>query len=51
MGKNANTILTIARGYLGCKESNGSHKQIIDVYNSHKPLARSYKVKYTGSWC
>ena len=51
MGKNANTILTIARGYLGCKESNGSHKQIIDVYNSHKPLARSYKVKYTDSWC
>lgn len=51
MGKNANTILTIARGYLGCKESNGSHKKIIDLYNSHKPLARSYKVKYTDSWC
>lgn len=51
MAKTANTILTIARGYLGCKESNGSHKKIIDLYNSHKPLARSYKVKYTDSWC
>lgn len=51
MGKNANTILTIARGYLGCKESNGSHRQIIDLYNSHKPLSRGYKVKYTDSWC
>lgn len=51
MGKNANTILTIARGYLGCRESNGSHRQIIDLYNSHKPLSRGYKVKYTDSWC
>lgn len=51
MGKNANTILDIARGWLGCKESNGTHKKIIDVYNAHKPLARGYKVKYTDSWC
>lgn len=51
MGKNANTILTVARGWLGCKESNGTHKKIIDVYNAHKPLARGYKVKYTDSWC
>lgn len=51
MAKTANTILGIARGWLGCKESDGSHKKIIDVYNSHKPLARGYKVKYTDSWC
>lgn len=51
MGKNANTILNIARGWIGRKESNGSHKEIIDVYNSHKPLSRGYKVKYTDSWC
>lgn len=51
MAKTANTILDIARGWLGCKESNGSHKKIIDLYNSHKPLARGYKVKYTDSWC
>ena len=51
MGKTANTILEVARGWLGCKESNGTHKKIIDVYNAHKPLARGYKVKYTDSWC
>ena len=51
MGKNANTILDIGRGWLGCKESNGTHKKIIGVYNAHKPLARGYKVKYTDSWC
>ena len=40
-----------ARKYIGCKQSNGTHKQIIDIYNNHKPLARSYAVKYTDAWC
>lgn len=51
MAKNAKTILDIARGWIGRKESNGSHREIIDVYNNHKPLSRGYKVKYTDSWC
>lgn len=37
--------------YLGCKESDGSHKKIIDLYNSHTPLAQGYKMKYTDAWC
>ena len=40
-----------ARKYIGCKESDGTHKQIIDIYNNHKPLARGYAVKYTDAWC
>lgn len=44
-------IVSIAQSYIGCKESDGSYKQIIDLYNSHKPLARGYKVKYTDAWC
>lgn len=44
-------ILKIAEAWLGVKESDGTHKAVIDVYNSHKPLARGYKVKYTDSWC
>ncbi len=51
MGKSASKIVTQARSWLGCKESDGSHKKIIDVYNGHKPLARGYKVKYTDAWC
>ena len=39
------------RDWLGKKESNGSHKEIIDIYNSYTPRARGYKVKYTDSWC
>ena len=34
-------IVDTAVAWLGCKESDGSHKQIIDVYNAHKPLALS----------
>lgn len=44
-------VVSIMEGWLGCKESNGSHKKIIDLYNKHKPLARNYKVKYTDAWC
>ena len=47
----AKSVIKIAKSFLGCKESDGSHKKIIDIYNSHKPLARSYPVKYTDSWC
>ena len=47
----AETVLSAARAWIGCNEADGSHKQIIDVYNSHKPLARGYAVKYTDSWC
>lgn len=44
-------VVSIAVSYIGCKESNGTHKPIIDLYNSHKPLARGYPVKYTDAWC
>ena len=46
-----NVIVKQAQNWLGRKESDGSHKKIIDVYNSHKPLARGYKLKYTDAWC
>ena len=44
-------VVQTAQVYLGCKESDGSHRKIIDGYNAHKPLARGYLVKYTDSWC
>ena len=27
-------VVEIAKGWLGCKESDGSHKKIIDTYNA-----------------
>lgn len=44
-------VVSIAQGYIGCNENDGSHKKIIDLYNSHTPLARGYKVQYTDAWC
>lgn len=51
MSKSASKIIAQAVSWLGYKESDGSHKKIIDVYNGHKPLARGYAVKYTDAWC
>ena len=30
------------RGWLGCKESDGSHRKIIDIYNHYKSLPRDH---------
>lgn len=51
MSATANEVLNIARSWLGYSEANGKFKEIVDVYNSHKPLARGYALKYTDAWC
>lgn len=47
----ASQIIKKATEWLGFNEADGSHKQIIDIYNARRPLPRGYKVKYTDSWC
>ncbi len=44
-------LVDTAAAWLGRKESDGSHREIIDIYNAHRPLARGYKVTYTDPWC
>lgn len=51
MSKFASKVVEQAKAWLGKNEKDGSHKEIIDVYNSHRPLARGYKVSYTDAWC
>lgn len=51
MQTDVNTILNIARNWVGRNEHDGSHKVIIDTYNKQKKLPRNYRVKYTDSWC
>lgn len=51
MGKYASEVINQAKAWIGKKESNGSHKEIIDLYNTQNPLPYGYKVKYTDSWC
>lgn len=51
MAKYASKVVKLAQSWIGKNEADGSHKEIIDIYNNHKPLARNYKVKDTDSWC
>lgn len=44
-------LVATAIQYLNCNEFDGTHKQIIDIYNNHKPLPRGYAVQYTDPWC
>lgn len=44
-------VISIMKGWIGCKESDGSHKKILDIYNSHKPLPRGAKMLNTYAWC
>ena len=37
--------------YIGCSDKLGTHKPIIDKYNTLNPLPRKYKMKYTDYWC
>ncbi len=51
MAKTRTALVAQAQAWIGKKEADGSHRAIIDVYNAHRPLARSYKVTYTDAWC
>lgn len=39
------------QAWVGLNEGNGSHKKIVDIYNTIKPLPVGYKLKYTDEWC
>lgn len=39
------------QAWVGLKESDGSHKKIIDIYNTIKPLPVGYKLQYNDAWC
>lgn len=51
MGVTAQQIIDIMDSWVGLSRAKGTHKPIIDLYNSHKPLARSYAVGYNDSYC
>ena len=40
-----------AEQWIGTQESDGNHKQILQIYNSHEPLAQGYAVTDSDSWC
>lgn len=44
-------IVKQAQSWIGRNEKSGTHKLIIDIYNTQNPLPRGYKLKYTDAWC
>lgn len=44
-------VVATAKKYIGCKESDGSHRQFVDRYNSFRPLPRNHKMTYSAAWC
>lgn len=51
MARTADAFVLAMESWNGYSEANGKFKTIIDLYNSHKPLARGYAVKYSDEWC
>lgn len=47
----AKDIIDVMAGWVGMSRAKRTHKPIIDLYNSHKPLARGYEVSYTDDYC
>lgn len=45
------SLVQQAESWLGLKEADGSHKTIIDRYNSQEVLPVGYTMEYTDSWC
>lgn len=46
-----NAIVKQAQAWVGLNEADGSHKKIIDIYNTLDPLPRGYKLSYKDAWC
>lgn len=44
-------VVNQAKAWLGCNEADGSHKKIIDLYNTQNPRPRGYKMTYSDAWC
>lgn len=45
-------VIKLGNSWIGKKESDGSYKIIIDIYNSFNgPLPRGIRMKYEWSWC
>lgn len=52
MSTSRQAVVDLILSWLGKKESDGSFKSIIDIYNSYDgPFPRGTKMQYSWSWC
>ena len=52
MGKSRQAVVDLINSWEGRKESDGSHRYIVDIYNSYTgKFPRGIKMEYNWSWC
>ena len=44
-------LVDTACGWAGVREDDGSHRFLIDLYNTLDPLPQDYRVTYDDAWC
>ena len=44
-------VVQTAQRWLGSAEGSDNHKEILRIYNTHRPLAQGYEVQDDDSWC
>ena len=44
-------LVETARAWAGVREDDGTHRPIIDLYNTLDPLPQGYRVTYDDAWC
>ena len=44
-------FVDVCCSYMGYNEADGSHKTIINMYNSIQPLPVNYRLTYSDAWC
>ncbi len=44
-------VIQSAEHWLGANEADGSHRQIVELYNTQSPLPQGYTLTYEDSWC
>ena len=44
-------VVATASKWVGTPEGSDGHRQILEIYNSHTPLAQNYQVTETDNWC
>lgn len=49
--ENRQKVLSTAKAWHGRNEAAGTHREIVDIYNSIRPLPVGYKLSYTDAWC
>lgn len=47
----AEDVLRLARSFIGMRQGDAYHRELIRKYNAVKPLSVGYKMKESDDWC